>query len=211
MKEPHKKGVANRLDLEIVALTRASPSPLPVSNSPDSPPSLNTASTLPSAIAAPESPASLGTRTTLPGATRNCFPPVSIIACMGAFKTSLAPPSKLTLHAPRHDFGALTVKLEIRSSVRRRFFFETIYHKRIGPDSSPAQLQAEFLDGCKDRVLGLILFAHVNSDVIGAFEACHVKYGSLYKMRDDSGDLLGIDVREALMGYTGGKLVCFRQ
>jgi hypothetical protein len=51
----------------------------PVSNSP---PSLKSASTLPSATSAPTSAFSLGTRITSPGATRNCFPPVSIIACI---------------------------------------------------------------------------------------------------------------------------------
>src|SRR5579859_21361 len=48
-----------------------------------SPASLKTASTFENSISAPISPASLGTRITSPGATRNCFPPVSIMACIG--------------------------------------------------------------------------------------------------------------------------------
>src|ERR1051326_5719549 len=47
-----------------------------------SPASLKTANTFENSISEPISPASLGTRITSPGATRNCFPPVSIMACM---------------------------------------------------------------------------------------------------------------------------------
>src|SRR5439155_20403925 len=58
----------------IVAL----PVPPPLTNSP---PSLNAALTG-SSISAPMSPASFSTRSTSPEATRYCFPPVSIIACI---------------------------------------------------------------------------------------------------------------------------------
>src|ERR1035438_1965654 len=73
-----------RLNLKTrILAARSAPTIVPVTLPPEtsSPPSLKDALTA-SSISEPMSPASFSTRITSPGATRYCFPPVSMIACM---------------------------------------------------------------------------------------------------------------------------------
>src|ERR1035438_3444007 len=73
-----------RLNLKTrILAARSAPTIVPVTLPPEtsSPPSLKDALTL-SSTSEPMSPASFSTRITSPGATRYCFPPVSMIACM---------------------------------------------------------------------------------------------------------------------------------
>src|ERR1017187_2759442 len=73
-----------RLNLKTrILAARSAPTIVPVTLPPEtsSPPSLKDALTA-SSTSEPMSPASFSTRITSPGATRYCFPPVSMIACM---------------------------------------------------------------------------------------------------------------------------------
>src|ERR1017187_6221160 len=73
-----------RLNLKTrILAARSAPTMVPVTLPPEtsSPPSLKDALTA-SSTSVPISPASFSTRITSPGATRYCFPPVSMIACM---------------------------------------------------------------------------------------------------------------------------------
>src|SRR5450759_190600 len=73
-----------RLNLKTrILAARSAPTMVPVTLPPEtsSPPSLKDALTA-SSTSEPMSPASFSTRITSPGATRYCFPPVSMIACM---------------------------------------------------------------------------------------------------------------------------------
>src|ERR1035438_3341038 len=73
-----------RLNLKTrILAARSAPTMVPVTLPPEtsSPPSLKDALTL-SSTSEPMSPANFSTRITSPGATRYCFPPVSMIACM---------------------------------------------------------------------------------------------------------------------------------
>src|ERR1035438_6356613 len=73
-----------RLNLKTrILAARSAPTMVPVTLPPEtsSPPSRKDALTA-SSTSVPISPASFSTRITSPGATRYCFPPVSMIACM---------------------------------------------------------------------------------------------------------------------------------
>src|ERR1022692_3809545 len=73
-----------RLNLKTrILAARSAPTMVPVTLPPEtsSPPSWKDALTA-SCTSEPMSPASFSTRITSPGATRYCFPPVSMIACM---------------------------------------------------------------------------------------------------------------------------------
>src|ERR1019366_7261136 len=73
-----------RLNLKTrILAARSAPTMVPVTLPPEtsSPPSPKDALTV-SSTSEPMSPASFSTRITSPGATRYCFPPVSMIACM---------------------------------------------------------------------------------------------------------------------------------
>src|ERR1022692_4095166 len=107
-----------RLNLKTrILAARSAPTMVPVTLPPEtsSPPSRKDAFT-DSSTSVPISPASFSTRITSPGATRYCFPPVSMIACM---QTSL-------LGAGTHEV------------CRNHWGKEPVYYK--GPDGSNRQL-----------------------------------------------------------------------
>src|ERR1039457_2490390 len=107
-----------RLNLKTrILAARSAPTMVPVTLPPEtsSPPSWKDALTA-SCTSEPMSPASFSTRITSPGATRYCFPPVSMIACM---QTSL-------LGAGTHEV------------CRNRWSKEPVYY--IGPAGSNPSL-----------------------------------------------------------------------